>query len=88
MTILETNIQKERPLHGDLFSVNQVFSMTTIMCGNFFYMDCDVDYSTAHILSCLVAGLNDKSCQFYYCLLPFQKNLFLKESPKIVVVWV
>jgi hypothetical protein len=60
ITILETNIQTERPLHGDLSSVNQVFSMTTIMCGNFFNTNCDlVDYSTAHILSYLAAGLND-----------------------------
>jgi hypothetical protein len=29
------------------------------MSGNFFNMNSDVDYSTAHILSYLVAGLND-----------------------------
>jgi hypothetical protein len=47
-------------MHGDLSSVNQVFNMTTVTSGNFFNTDCDVvDYSTAHILSYLVAGLND-----------------------------
>jgi hypothetical protein len=30
ITILQTNMQKERPLYGDLFSVNHVYSMTTI----------------------------------------------------------
>jgi hypothetical protein len=59
ITILETNIQKETPMHTDLSSVNQVFSMTTITSGNFFNTNCDVDYSTAHILSYLGAGLND-----------------------------
>jgi D-ribose pyranose/furanose isomerase RbsD len=59
ITIPETNIQKERPLHGDLSSVNQVLNMTTITFDNF-NKNCDVvDYSTAHILSYLVAGLND-----------------------------
>jgi hypothetical protein len=53
ITILGTNIQKERPLHGDLCSVNQVFNMTTITSGNFFNTNCDVDYSPAHILSYL-----------------------------------
>jgi hypothetical protein len=43
----------------DSFSANQVFSMTTIMSGNFFNTSCDVDYWTAHILSYLNAGLND-----------------------------
>jgi hypothetical protein len=57
--ILESNIQKGRPLHEDLSSVNQVFSMTTIMSGNFFNTSCDVDYSMAHIPSYLNAGLND-----------------------------
>jgi hypothetical protein len=34
--------------------------MTTIMSGNFFNTNRDaVDYSTAHILTYLVAGLND-----------------------------
>jgi hypothetical protein len=34
--------------------------MTTITSGKFFNIDCDVvDYSMAHILSYLVAGLND-----------------------------
>jgi hypothetical protein len=34
--------------------------MTTITSGNFFDMNYDdVDYSTAHIISYLVAGLND-----------------------------
>jgi hypothetical protein len=57
--ILQTNLQKERPLRGDLSSVNQVFNMTTIMSGNFFNMNCDVvDYSTAHILSYLIAYLS------------------------------
>jgi hypothetical protein len=37
-----------------------MFNMTTIMPGNFFHMNCDaVDYSTANILSYLVAGPND-----------------------------
>jgi hypothetical protein len=50
---------KEGPLHGDLSSVNQVFNMTTITSSNF-NMNCViVDYSMAHILSYLVAGLND-----------------------------
>jgi hypothetical protein len=39
--------------------VNQVFFMTTITSRNFFNTNCDVDYSTAHVLSYLVAGLND-----------------------------
>jgi hypothetical protein len=53
-------LQKERPLHGDLFPVNQVFNMTTITSGNFFNTNCDVvDYSVAHILSYLMAGLHD-----------------------------
>jgi hypothetical protein len=56
--VLETNIQKERKMHGDSSSLNQVFNMTTITSGNF-NTKCDVDYSTAHILSYLVAGLND-----------------------------
>jgi hypothetical protein len=51
VTILKTNIQKERPFHEDLSSVNQVFNMTTITSGNFFNTDCDdVRYSAAHIL--------------------------------------
>jgi hypothetical protein len=59
ITILETTIQKERPVHGDLSSVNQVFNITTIMSGNFFNTNCDVvDYLMAHILSYLAAGLN------------------------------
>jgi hypothetical protein len=34
--------------------------MTTITSGNFFNMNCDADdYSMAHIISYLVAGLND-----------------------------
>jgi hypothetical protein len=58
ITILESNIQKEGPLQGDLSSsVNQMFNMTAITSGNFFNMTCDVDYSTAHILSYL-AGLD------------------------------
>jgi hypothetical protein len=53
-------MQKERPLHGDLSSVNQVFNMTTIMSANFFNTNYDVvDYSTAYILSYLFARLND-----------------------------
>jgi hypothetical protein len=60
ITIPETNIQKETPLHGDLSSVNQAFNTTAITSGNFFNTNCDVaDHSTAHILSYLVAGLND-----------------------------
>jgi hypothetical protein len=59
-TILETNIQKERPLHGDLSSVNYVFIRPTIMSGNFFNTNYDVvDYLMAHIISSLVAGLSD-----------------------------
>jgi hypothetical protein len=58
--ILETNIQKQRPLHGDISSVNQALNMTTITSINFFKTNCDVvDDSTAHILSYLTAGLND-----------------------------
>jgi hypothetical protein len=34
--------------------------MTTITSGNFFSMNYDVDYSMAHILSYLVADLNDQ----------------------------
>jgi hypothetical protein len=42
--------------------VNQVLGMTTITSGNFFNANCDVvDYSTAHILTYLVAGLNELS---------------------------
>jgi hypothetical protein len=33
--------------------------MTTIMPGSFFNTNYDADYSTGHILSYLVAGLND-----------------------------
>jgi hypothetical protein len=33
--------------------------MTTVMSGSFFNANRDVDYLTAHILSYLVAGLND-----------------------------
>jgi hypothetical protein len=54
MKILETNTQKERPS-----SVNQVFNMTTITSGNFINTNCDVDYSVAHIISYLIAGLSD-----------------------------
>jgi hypothetical protein len=57
--MLQTNTQKESPLHGDLSSVNQVFNMTTITSGSFFNTNCDVDYLMAYILSYLVAGLND-----------------------------
>jgi hypothetical protein len=60
ITILETNIQRERPLHGDLSPVNEVFRVTTITSGNFFNTNCDVvDYSMAHILSYLVAGVHN-----------------------------
>jgi hypothetical protein len=45
ITVLETNIQKERPLHEDLPSVNQVFNMTTITSVNFNINCDDVDYS-------------------------------------------
>jgi hypothetical protein len=72
VTVLETNIQKERPLHGELSSVNQVLNMISIMSGN----------STAHILSYLVAGLNDQCSQFHYYLRLLQRNLLLKESAK------
>jgi hypothetical protein len=72
-------IQKERPVHGDLSSVNQMFSMTTITSGNFFNMNCDdVDYSTAHTHSYLVAGLNDYRSQFHYCLWLFGEVFSLK----------
>jgi hypothetical protein len=44
-------------MHGDLSPVNEVFTMATITSGSFFNTNCDVvDYSTAHILSYLVAG--------------------------------
>jgi hypothetical protein len=57
---METNIQKGRPLHEDLSSVNQFFNMTTIMHGNLFNTNCDtVYYSMAHILCYLTADLND-----------------------------
>jgi hypothetical protein len=37
------------------------------MSGNFYNSNCDVvDYSTAHILSYFVAGLNDLCSQFHY----------------------
>jgi hypothetical protein len=53
-------MQKQRPLHGDLSFVNQVFYMATITSGNFFNTNCDVfNYLMAHILSYPVAGLND-----------------------------
>jgi hypothetical protein len=40
--------------------MNQLLTMTTITSGNFFNTNSDdVDYSTAHIVSYLVAGLND-----------------------------
>jgi hypothetical protein len=40
--------------------MNQVFNMAAITSGNFFNANCDaVDYSTAHIISYLVAGLNN-----------------------------
>jgi hypothetical protein len=58
LTVLETNIQKERPLHGDSSFVNQVFNMTMITSGNFFNTNCDVDHLTANILIYLVTGLN------------------------------
>jgi hypothetical protein len=49
----KTNIEE------DLFSVNKVFNMTTIMSGNLFDTNCDaVDYLMAQILSYLVVGLN------------------------------
>jgi hypothetical protein len=89
ITIPETNIQKQRPFHGDLSSVNQMFNMTTITSGSFFSTNCDaVHYSTAHILSYLVAGLNDYCSQFHYCARLLRENLFLKESQKKVVTWV
>jgi hypothetical protein len=59
ITILATNIQREMSLHIDLSSRNQVFRVTTIMSGSFFIPKYDVDYSMAHILSYLIAGLND-----------------------------
>jgi hypothetical protein len=59
ITVLETNMQKERPLYEDLSSVNQVFNITTITSGNFFNSNCDVDYSMAHVLSYFVGDLNN-----------------------------
>jgi hypothetical protein len=51
---------KERLLHGDLSYVDQMFNLTTVTPGKFFNTNCDVvDYSMAHTLSYLVAGLND-----------------------------
>jgi hypothetical protein len=48
------------PLHGDLSPVNRVLSMTTVTSGNSFNTKCDdVDYSAAHVLSYLAAGLKD-----------------------------
>jgi hypothetical protein len=52
-------MQKERPLHGDLSCVPQVFKVTTITSGNFSNTNCDVYYLTAHVLSYLIADLND-----------------------------
>jgi hypothetical protein len=44
----------------EIYPLNEVFNMTTFMPGNFFNMNCSVvDYSTAHILHYLIAGLND-----------------------------
>jgi hypothetical protein len=58
--LIKSLLQKEMPLHGDLASVNQVFNMPTITSGNLFDTNYDVvDYSTGHILSYLVADLND-----------------------------
>jgi hypothetical protein len=74
-------IHKERPLHGDLSFVNQMFDMTTITSGNFFNMNYDVDYSTAHIFSYLVAGLNDYRSQVHYCL-RFFGEIFSLRNPK------
>jgi hypothetical protein len=137
ITTLKTKIQKERPLHVDLSSTNQVFNMNDMRLSqrwlwrmlssgmlrcvelpvflrnvsqpkfytvphprrqhsssvqydhhyvcNFFSTNCDVDYSTAHTPSYLVAGLNDLCSQIHHCLRLFWKNLFLKESPKKVV---
>jgi hypothetical protein len=69
---------KRKAIAWRFFSVNQVFNMTTIMSGSFFTTNFDVvDYSTAHILSYLVAGLNDNDlnsiivCGFFreiFCL--------------------
>jgi hypothetical protein len=60
-------------LLGDLSSVNQVFDVNIITSGNF-NRNCDVDYSTAHVLSYLVAGMN------YYCSIPLLFVTFLEKS--------
>jgi hypothetical protein len=53
-------MQKERPLLWRFLLCESSVNMTTIMSGNFFKTNCDgVNYSAAHILSYLVAGLND-----------------------------
>jgi hypothetical protein len=44
-------IYKKKDHCMDIYSVNQVFNMTTITSGNFFNTNCDdVDYYKAHIL--------------------------------------
>jgi hypothetical protein len=52
-------MEQERPLHGDVSSVNQALNMTTTMSGNSFNTSSDVDYSMVRTLSYLGAGLND-----------------------------
>jgi hypothetical protein len=84
--ILESNIQKERPLNGDLSSVNQVFNMITIMSGIFNTNCYVVDCLTAHILSYPVADLV-LSVPLLFAAFS-EKNNFLEESPKKVVTWV
>jgi hypothetical protein len=54
ITILETNIQKESPMHRDLFSVNQMFNMTTVTSGTFFNMNCDVGHKMARQISSVI----------------------------------
>jgi hypothetical protein len=83
ITILKTNIQKERPLNADLSSVNQVFNMTTITSLNFFNTNCDVvDYLMAHIFSYVVAGLNDECSKFHYFCSFFRKIFSLRNPQK------
>jgi hypothetical protein len=75
--VLEINIQKQRPLHGDYSFVNEVFNMNTITFGKFFNTNCVVDYLTAHILSYLVAD-----SQFHYCSPIFRRNRSLRNPQR------
>jgi hypothetical protein len=54
------------------------------MSGNFFNTNCDaVDYSTAHNLSYLVAGLNN-----FIIVCGFLEKKFLEVSLKNLATWV